>query len=98
MPEDRTERRLGRSRLELSCLAHLWHVALSLFLEHTPSSPPPQAEARRQAEKPHCTLGWVVLTHLSTQGHLESQQGQQCLEFHSLIKSKAALLFVEDFP
>lgn len=45
-----------------------------------------------------CSLGWVALTHLSTQGHLESQQGRQCPEFHSLIKSKAALLFVKDFP
>lgn len=83
-PEDRKRRGgVGKERLGLlSRLAHLWYVALSLFLADIPQRQRP----RREAEVPYCSGGWEWLTHLSMRGHLESQQGQQCPEFHNLIK------------
>lgn len=54
-PEDRKRRvGVGKERLGLlSCLAHLWYVALSLFLEYIPQRQRP----RREAEVSHCSGG-----------------------------------------
>lgn len=54
-PEDRKRRGgVGKERLGLlSRLAHLWYVALSLFLADIPQRQRP----RREAEVPHCSGG-----------------------------------------
>lgn len=57
-PEDRKRRGgVGKERLGLlSGLAHLWYVALSLFLADIPQRQRP----RREAEVPHCSGGCEV--------------------------------------
>lgn len=86
-PEGRKRRGgAGKERVGLlSHLAHLWYVDLSLCLGYIPQRQRPRGET----EVPHCSGVCVWgggLTHLSMRGYLGSQQGQQCPEFHNLIK------------